>query len=192
MGSFSLLQGIFPIQGSNSGLLHCRQILYQLSHKGSPRILEWVAYPFYRGSSWSRNRTGVSCTAGRFFTSWSIWEALRSWSRVQNSNGVGSKIPKGGWRMKRLNSSCCNRESFHNYLAAFHMSKGASLIAQLVKSLPAMRETWVQSRGWKDPLEKEKATHSSILAKRLQKVRLDWVTFTFTCQKSHFDYQRLL
>ena len=36
MGSHSLLQGIFPTQGSNPGLPHCRQILYQLSHKGSP------------------------------------------------------------------------------------------------------------------------------------------------------------
>ena len=36
-------RGIFPTQGSNPGLLHCRQILYQLSHQGSPRILEWVA-----------------------------------------------------------------------------------------------------------------------------------------------------
>ena len=42
----SLLQGIFPTQGLNPGLLHCGHILYQLSHKGSPRILEWVAYPF--------------------------------------------------------------------------------------------------------------------------------------------------
>ena len=46
VGSLSLLQGIFPAQGSNPGLPHCQQILYQLSHKGSPRILEWVAYPF--------------------------------------------------------------------------------------------------------------------------------------------------
>jgi len=46
VGSLSLLQGIFPTQGSNPGLLHCRQILYQLSHKGSPRTLEWVAYLF--------------------------------------------------------------------------------------------------------------------------------------------------
>ena len=46
VGSLSLLQGIFPTQGSNPGLLHCRQILYQLSHKGSPSILEWVASPF--------------------------------------------------------------------------------------------------------------------------------------------------
>ena len=37
-------------------------------------------------------------------------------------------------------------------------------MAQLVKSLPAVRETWVQSLGWEDPLEKGKATHSSILA----------------------------
>ena len=43
VGSLSLLQGIFPTQGSNPGLLHCRRILYQLSHQGSPRILEWVA-----------------------------------------------------------------------------------------------------------------------------------------------------
>ena len=41
---------------------------------------------------------------------------------------------------------------------------GTSLVAQLVKNLPAMWETWVQSLGWKDPLEKGKATHSSILA----------------------------
>ena len=39
----SLLQGIFPTQELNPGLLHCRRILYHLSHQGSPRILEWVA-----------------------------------------------------------------------------------------------------------------------------------------------------
>ena len=43
----------------------------------------------------------------------------------------------------------------------------ASLIAQLVKNLPAMQETWVQSLGWEDPLEKEMETHSSILAWRI-------------------------
>ena len=66
-GCHALLQGIFPAQGSNPGLLHCRWILYQLSHKGSPRILEWVAYPFSNGSSLPRNQTGVSCIAGGFF-----------------------------------------------------------------------------------------------------------------------------
>jgi len=43
----------------------------------------------------------------------------------------------------------------------------ASLVAQLVKNPPAMRETWVQSLGWEDPLEKGKATHSSILSWRI-------------------------
>ena len=57
VGSLSLLQGIFPTQGSNPGLPHCRRILYQLSHKGSPRTLEWVAYPFPSRSSQLRNQT---------------------------------------------------------------------------------------------------------------------------------------
>ena len=43
----------------------------------------------------------------------------------------------------------------------------ASLVAQRLKHLPAMWETWVQSLGWEDPLEKEMATHSSILAWRV-------------------------
>ena len=76
VGSLSLLQGIVPTQGSNPGLPHCRWILYQLSQQGSPRILEWVAYPFSSGSSQPRNWTGVSCIAGGFFTNWTIREAL--------------------------------------------------------------------------------------------------------------------
>ena len=43
----------------------------------------------------------------------------------------------------------------------------ASLVAQMVKNLPTMRETWVLSLGWEDPLEKGKATHSGILALRI-------------------------
>ena len=43
----------------------------------------------------------------------------------------------------------------------------ASLVVQLVKNPPVMQETWVQSLGWEDPLEKEKGTHSSILAWRI-------------------------
>ena len=73
--SLSLLQGIFPIQGSNPGLSHCRWILYQLSHKRSPRILEWVAFSFSRGSSPPRDWTQVSHIAGGFFTNLAIWEA---------------------------------------------------------------------------------------------------------------------
>ena len=83
VGCHFLLQGIFPTQGLNPGLLHCRQILYRLSYKGRPspsvvsnslrpyglytvhgifqaRILEWVVKPFSRGSSWPRNELGSS------------------------------------------------------------------------------------------------------------------------------------
>ena len=84
VGSLSLLQG------SNPDLPHWRQILYQLSHKGSPRILEWVAYPFSNGSFWPSNQTGVSL-----------------------------------WRMYCI------------YLC-IHW---ASLVAQMVKNPPAMKET---------------------------------------------------
>ena len=75
MGSLSLLQGIFPTWGSNPSLPHCGWILYQLSHKGNPRILEWVAYPFSCGSSPPRNRTKVSGIAGGFYTNWAMREA---------------------------------------------------------------------------------------------------------------------
>ena len=104
VGSISFHQGIFPIQGQNPGPPHCRWILYQLSQKGRPRILEWVAYPFDSGSSWHRNWNRVSCIAGEFFINlairevpecvclpqnliywynvirrWRFWEVLRSW-----------------------------------------------------------------------------------------------------------------
>ena len=46
----------------------------------------------------------------------------------------------------------------------FSVCRGASLVAQLVKNLPALQETWVRFLGWEDPLEEEMATHSSILA----------------------------
>ena len=80
VGSLSLLQGIFSTQGSNPGLPHCRWILYQLSHKGSPRTLEWVAFPFSGGSFRPRNWTQVSYTAGGFFTNWATREAQEHWS----------------------------------------------------------------------------------------------------------------
>ena len=71
----------------------------------------------------------------------------------------------------------------------YRLLSPVSLVAQLVKNLPSMQETWVQSLGWKDPLEKGKATHSSNAAWRIpwtiqsmgsQRVRHKWSTFTFT------------
>ena len=71
VGSHVFLQGIFPTQGSNPSLPYCRWIFYHLS----PWILEWISYPFSRGSSWPRSQTRVFCIAGRFFTSWATREA---------------------------------------------------------------------------------------------------------------------
>ena len=76
MCSCSLLQGIISTQGSNSGLLHCRQILYYLNHHRSPRILEWVACFFSSRSSWPRDWSWVVCIVGGFFITWVTKEAL--------------------------------------------------------------------------------------------------------------------
>ena len=95
-GSLSLLQGIFPIQGSNPGLLHCRRILRQLSDQGCPRTLDSVA--FSSRSSWPRNRTRVSCIAGGFFTNGTIREALWKGEKiVRGSHGAPPPGHLWGW-----------------------------------------------------------------------------------------------
>ena len=86
VGSCSLLQGMFPTQGSNPGLPHGGRIVFQLSHQESPRILECVAYPFSKGSSWPRNRTRLSCITCRFFTSWATREAPYTYIHTQKKN----------------------------------------------------------------------------------------------------------
>ena len=72
VGCHALLQGIFPTQGSNPGLPHCLRIVYHLNHQWSPRILEWVSYPFSKGTSQPRNQT--KSIIGRFFTNWATSE----------------------------------------------------------------------------------------------------------------------
>ena len=73
--------------------------------------------------------------------------------------GYADDVPS---RVKHLNQTECTPYAFRIYA-----TYDASLVAQLVKDLPAMLETWVQSLGWEDPLGKGKATHSSILAWRI-------------------------
>ena len=109
VGSLSPLQGIFPTHGLNPGLPHCRRILHQLSHKGSPRILEWVAYPFPSRSCRPGNWTRVSCIEGGCFTNWAMREAQRwVWSvsvpgfpvRLWSKPGMDAreKLIWGHWR----------------------------------------------------------------------------------------------
>ena len=107
----ALLHGIFPTQGSNPGLLHCRPILYHLRHQGTPRI-EWVDCPFLRGSSQPRNPTGVSCIADGFYSSWATREAqvwgyhntnLTNWKAKRTKTGKKENV-QGPWgNYKRCN-----------------------------------------------------------------------------------------
>ena len=103
VGSLSLLQWIYPTQGSNQSLLHCRRILYQLSHQRSPRILGWIAYPFSWGSSPLRNWNGVSCIAGVFFLSWASREVQPG--SLPRSREMASKYHMGWERLRN-----CPRE----------------------------------------------------------------------------------
>ena len=74
VSSRSILQGIYPTQGSNPGLLHCRQILYHLSHQGKPKNTG-VSLSLLQEIFLTQGRIMVSCIAGRFFTSWATREA---------------------------------------------------------------------------------------------------------------------
>ena len=109
------------------------------------RILEWVAIPFSKGSSQSRDRTWVSCISGRFFPS----RATRKPTPLINYN---------------TNS---DEDKNDTKIITYYKQHRASLVVQMVKNLPATRDTWAQSLDWEDPLEKEMATHSSIPAWRI-------------------------
>ena len=139
------------------------------------RILELqVAFPFSRGFSQPRDQTQVSRTAGRFFTSWTTSKA--HFTSLQRCHLMSVREKK--WKLTRylkILSGWTNgliKETkkpyricvFKNTLAFVFQG---SLVAQTVKNPPAMQETQVQSLGWEDPLEKEMATHSSILAWRI-------------------------
>ena len=77
------------------------------------------------------------------------------------------------WKIGEKRQHCTTYRSLEvekqiaNYQTVERACYGASLVAEMVKNPPAMRETWVQSLGWEDPLEKGMATHSSIFACRI-------------------------
>ena len=69
--------------------------LYHLSHQGSPRMLEWVVYSFSRGSSRPKNWIGVSCIAGRFFTSWATRDVFRIAGPLSRSFSTRRRVSGG-------------------------------------------------------------------------------------------------
>ena len=122
---------------TQSCLAPCDPMDYAVHGILQARKLEWVAYPFSRGSSWLRNWTRVSCIAGGFFTSWDTREALYIIFIYLS-----------------IHSS---------FFPSFLPSLLPSLpVAQMAKNLPAMQETRVQSLSWEDTLEIGMATYSII------------------------------
>ena len=109
------------------------------------RILEWVAISFPKGSSQTRDRIPGSSTGKE-----SICNAGDLWLIPGSGKSPGEEI---GYPLQYT---------------------WASLMAQLVKSLPAVWETWVQSLAWEDPLEENMATHSDICAWRIPMDREAW------------------
>ena len=91
VGSLSLLQGIFPTQRSNPGLLHCRQILLPADPQGKPKNTGVGGLFFSNRSFQFKNRTGVSCIAGRFFTNWTIREAMLNMMAAKKE-GIGPEL----------------------------------------------------------------------------------------------------
>ena len=103
--------------------------------------------------------------------------------KVQFCNYSGKK----DFFFEGLSSWICEYISFHSYaegyfsdLFLFIIKKFSqspnSVVAQTVKCLPATRETWVQSLGWKDPLKKKMATHSSLLPRNFMDGGAWWAT----------------
>ena len=140
------------------------------------RILEWVTFPFSKGSSLPRDQTQVSCIAGRFFTSWATREAQKHWRAfVRGSHGTCNAGDTG---------SIPGSGRYPGDRIGYPLQDSLSLVAQMVKNPPVMRETWVQSLGWEDPLEEGMATHSSILAWRIPVERGAWRAIVHGVTKS--------
>ena len=146
VGSLSLLQGIFSTQGLNPGLLHSRRNLYQLSHKWSPRILEWVAYPFSSGFSWPRNWARVSRTCGSLIKSGYCrpGKALHSTPksddkttifRTCSHSGTKVSLPEAKWWQKSM-----------SYPALLYLSSCLSFPDLDFPSRHKQTEEWTQEK----------------------------------------------
>ena len=83
--------------------------------------------------------------------------------QCKKTNGYSKRVPKGN----ASDQKHCNKTEHCLNTFISRPDMGASLVAQRLKHLPAMRETWALSLGWEDPLEKEMADPSSILAWRI-------------------------
>ena len=141
--NFSELKWTLKVKVAQSYLILCNPMEFSIEPHGilQARILEYVAFPFSRGSSQPRDRTQVSHNAGRFFTIWATREA--KWT-------LNSVICKS--QLVEVTQESITYESINQMWYYIHTRD--SLTAQLVKNPPAIQEILVWFLGWKDPLEK--------------------------------------
>ena len=174
-GSCYLLLGIFPTQGSNPGLLHCRWILYCLRHQRSRRIMECVAYLFSSGSFWLRNcRRILYQLSYQGSPPWWLWGALiqncvHHWDNSDRCVLSSLRLDPLWVALRCWVNSCteirfCSRMSYRKLQFRWEIVILMRIGGSVDKESPAVQETWVWSLGQEDPLEEEMATYSSILA----------------------------
>ena len=102
----SILKRKGKVKDTQSCLTLCDPMDYTVHGILQARILEWVAYPFSRGSSQLRNRTGVSCIEGRFFTNWAVREVLIYSEVVKFANKCLSELPPTQMWLRRSRWYC--------------------------------------------------------------------------------------
>ena len=127
------------------------------------RMLEWVAISFSRGSSQPRDWARVShvtCNCRWIFYHWGFPGSSAGKESTSNAGNPSSTPGSGSTPGEGI-----------GYPLQYSQ---ASLVAPIVKNLPAVWKTWVLSLGWEEPLEEDMATHSSILAWRIPMDRGAW------------------
>ena len=128
---------------------------------GFPRKKYWTAVSYSRGSFWPKDWTCVSYIL--CIDRWILYQLGYLGSQIDGGKVkyfifLGSKITAVITAVMKLKDTCSLEGKFR---------QKSSLVAQLVKALPAMQETWIQFLDQEDPLEEEMATHSSTVACRI-------------------------
>ena len=129
------------------------------------RILEWVAFPFSRGSSQPRDWTQVSTLQADSSPAEpsGLCLILKVSMRYIKYKLYNTSL-KQEWQIKTYETDKDTSIQSFTYVVWYILSISSRTVAQTVKNLPAMQKSRVQSLGWEDPLEKEMAIHSIILA----------------------------
>ena len=182
VGCHSLLQEIFPTQGLNLHFLHWHIDSLPLHHLGTASAIKTGFFFFFNGKC-RKDKIVFPLPVHHCIHSILLWFWHTAWTTypccMKEENCTQAKQPRVDalytqtWgRCNILKRSICCLWKINSHISMiqspiqteFAYVCWASLVAQRLKRLPAMRETWVRSLGGEDLLEKEMATHCSILA----------------------------